>query len=33
MSKIDKLLETVRDSDAFQELKTRYEELDSQTKL
>jgi hypothetical protein len=33
VSKVNELLEKVRDSEAFQQLKTRYDELDSQAKL
>jgi type II secretory pathway component PulM len=33
MSKLDKVLETIRDSEAFQQLKAQYDELDAQSKL
>lgn len=33
MGKLDKAIETIRDSEAYQQIKAKYDELDSQTKL
>jgi hypothetical protein len=33
MSKLDKVLESIRDSDTYNQFKTKYDELDSQAKL
>lgn len=33
MSKLEKLLETIKDSEAYQQLRAKYDELDSQAKL